>query len=172
MYVLITFVFGYTSSPAVSFGSRTLTASFLPFLLLCTFIFKRLKLYLTPNHIMIFTIFTVIMISGDVYNSYKWSTYRNSVINILHEKNGIINIKDTALKNSNYNWGWNITELSLVWTYNNVKSVLIDKGSSASWKTYNPLKPYFLDEYFHYDKAFLKLEEKLEKTTQTEIKPF
>ncbi len=70
MYVLITFVFGYTSSPAVSFGSRTLTASFLPFLLLCTFIFKRLKLYLTPNHIMIFTIFTVIMISGDVYNSY------------------------------------------------------------------------------------------------------
>jgi hypothetical protein len=151
---IILICFGITDFPHVSFASRTLTGTFLPILIVFTIFAYVGKITLTKRKLFIYLLFTITVILGNMYSSYKWNEFHNSMINILKKNTGIVRIENTKLIDSKYYWGWNSAELSLVWSKPTVKSILADNPNNGLWKTYNPLKPDFLDIYIHHNISF------------------
>jgi hypothetical protein len=138
----------------VSFASRTLSITLLPVLLVGAILVWYFKSELDRTGILTFVAFIMVMVAGNLYNTNNWKDFRNEVKQLVKTHEGYIPIEETRLKDNPYRWGWNNTELGLIWSAPRVKAIILNQ-QNVRWEPFNPRKKLILKNYLQYDDFFI-----------------
>ena len=103
--------------------------------------------------ILVFVVFILVMVAGNLYNAKNWNNFRRQVIQLVKTHQGYIPIEETKLKDNPYRWSWNNTELGLVWSAPCVRAILLNQHDGA-WEPFNPRETLVLKNYLQYDDFF------------------
>jgi hypothetical protein len=148
------FLFGsHGLTAGESFSCRTLTVTLLPFLLICSIAFRYYNVQQNKISAWILIVFVLVSVVGNIRFSNDWKTFRQQVVEIVTREKGYIPVEETMIKDSPYQWGWNNTELGLVWSYPCVRAILLN-SPNIRWEPFNPREILVLKSYLRYDNFF------------------
>ena len=138
---------------AESFSCRTLTGTLLPFLLICSIAFRYYNVQQSKISAWILIVFVLVSVVGNIRFSHDWRTFRQQVVEIVTRGKGYIPVEETVIKDSPYKWGWNNTQLGLVWSYPCVRAILLN-SPHIRWEPFDPRETLVLKSYLRYDNFF------------------
>lgn len=141
----------------ISFAARSMSATFFPILLLLSLIFYFRKLQLSRFTILIPTLFTIVIITGNIKFSRDWREYREEFKKTLRQNIGFVQVEQTNLMNDMCYWDWTSPYLSLVWSDGCVRSIVVNV-SSRRYFPENPYKRLLLKDYLTYDPYFFAID--------------
>ena len=101
-----------------------------------------------------FLFFTAIMIASNFYSTLQWNCFKTQMKTVLAERDGLIPIETTVLWKNPQKWGWNNTQLSIIWSDTCVSSVVLNPKSDL-WEPKGPPEWFPLKDYIRYSNAFL-----------------
>ena len=136
-----------------SFSCRTLTGTLLPFLLICSIAFRYYNVQQNKISAWILIVFILVSVVGNMRFSHDWRTFRQEVVEIVTREKGYIPVEETVIKDSPYKWGWNNTQLGLVWSYPCVRAILLN-SPNIRWEPFDPREKLVLKSYLKYDNFF------------------
>jgi hypothetical protein len=158
IYTYVVFSAEHGISAYVSFSSRTLSLTLLPLLLSIAIISWHYRIDINNRfNLGIFAAFILIMVIGNVRFSSDWSTFRQDVIDLVKNKHGFIPIEHTHLRDNPYRWSWNNSQLSLVWSRECARAILLNP-QDISWEPFNPRQTLVLKRYVEYHKLFQSID--------------
>lgn len=160
IYTFIILFVAHGSAAQISFASRSLSVTLLPLLLISTIIAWYYNVQLSKISIKVFIAFVLIMVLGNLRYSNDWNSFRQQVVQTVINGKGYIPIEKTVIKNSPYGWGWNNTELGIVWSYPCVKAILLN-SSTIDWEPFDPRKKLVLKKYIRYDNIFKNIDKNI-----------
>ncbi len=142
----------------VSFINRSLTITLLPALLITAVLVKFCKIQLDRFCVLSLSLFILIMVAESLCTTYEWKVFRDQLTQIVKTGNGYIQIEDTSIKGNPCRWSWNNTELGLVWSAPNIKSIILNESrlnSNNHWQPFDPRETLILKRYLKYDDSLL-----------------
>ena len=154
IYALFRLFVDHGVSASVSFASRTLSITLLPVLLVGAILVWYFKSELDRTGILTFVAFIMVMVAGNLYNTNNWKDFRHEVKQLVKTHEGYIPIEETRLKDNPYRWGWNNTELGLVWSAPRVKAIILNQ-QNVRWEPFNPREKLILKNFLQYDDFFI-----------------
>jgi hypothetical protein len=158
IYTYVVFSADHGVSAYVSFSSRTLSLTLLPLLLTITIASWYYGIDVNNRYNLgIFAAFILIMVIGNVRFSSDWSTFRQDAIDLLKDKQGFIPIEHTHLRDNPYRWSWNNSQLSLVWSRECARAILLNP-QGISWEPFNPRQTLVLKKYVEYHQLFQSID--------------
>jgi hypothetical protein len=157
VYLIILLAGGQGISASQSFASRTLSMSILPVMMIFFLLFSYLNLKLTRASSFVFLIYVVIMVTGNIYYSGGWTDFHKQLNKITENNTGFVPIEKTDLLNNRYDWGWNNSQLGIVWSPSCVKSIILNEPG-LKIEPFNPRIKLILKEYVKYDPFFLSID--------------
>lgn len=152
-YLIYRIAFPEGVGAGLSFGSRTNTITVLPILILLSLVFWKMKPFHRNLNKLTISVYLVSMLSANIIQSDNWRTYKEEVKEVLIENLGFISMESTNLLNNQYKWSWNNSQISLVWSYPCVKSIILNEKRIASFP-FDPRKTIILKDYLKYDSIF------------------
>lgn len=142
--------------PQDSFDCRTLFTTFMPVLIMLTILFSYYKIKQNRFSKIIFFIFILVFVIGNIRFSQNWRNFRQQFIVDISQGQGYIPMQKSLIKNNICTWYWNNMELSLVWAYPFVRAVILNEPN-ISWEPedFDPRKIKVLNKYLNYSDSFL-----------------
>jgi hypothetical protein len=101
------------------------------------------------------------MISVNLIQSNNWRTYKEEVQTVLAENNGYVAIEGTKLYKNPCGWSWNNSQISLVWSYPCVKSIILNEENISSFP-FDPREMLILKDYLQYDPYFKAIDPQIQ----------
>jgi cytochrome c biogenesis factor len=154
LYALFMLFTDYSVSAGASFASRTLSVTLLPVLIVGAIMVWYCKRELDRTALLTFVAFVIVMVIGNFYNTNNWKSFRHEVIQLVKTHKGYIPIEETRLKDNRYRWGWNNTQLGLVWSAPRVKAIILNE-QNLRYEPFNPREKLILKNYLQYDDFFI-----------------
>lgn len=162
IYAFVNLFVNHNVTADVSFSSRTLSVTLLPVLLVGAILVWYSKSELNRTGILVFVVFILVMVVGNLYNAKNWNNFRHQVIQLVKTHQGYIPIEETNLKDNPYRWPWNNTQLGLVWSAPCVKAILLNQHD-VHWEPFNPRETLVLKNYLQYDDFFRSVDKNITK---------
>jgi hypothetical protein len=154
IYALFRLFVDHSVYAVVSFGGRTLSITLLPVLLVGAILVWYFKSELDRTGILTFVAFIMVMVVGNLYNTNNWKDFRHEVKQLVKTHEGYIPIEETKLQDNPNHWGWNNTQLGLVWSAPRVKAIILNQ-KNVHWEPFNPRGKLILKNYLQYDDFFI-----------------
>ncbi len=162
IYAFVNLFVNHSVTADVSFSSRTLSVTLLPVLLVGAILVWYSKSELNRTGVLVFVVFILVMVVGNLYNAKNWNNFRHQVIQLVKTHQGYIPIEETKLKDNPYRWPWNNTQLGLIWSAPCVKAILLNQHD-VHWEPFNPRETLVLKNYLQYDDFFKSVDENITK---------
>ncbi len=143
---------GHTVSAGVSFDSRSLALTLLPLLLLGATWFVHRSLQINRTQVATMIAVFLLLIAGNVVSWDDWVRYRVDFVRTLGQSTGYVAIEDTASYRSPIRWGWTSPLLSVLWSGDCVRAVILN--SSNRWEPFDPRKSLPMQSYFRFAESF------------------
>lgn len=157
VYLFLIFHIRLGVSASQSMDTRTLSMSLLPVMMIFSLFFSSLNIKLSKMASLVFLIYVVIMVTGNIYYSRGWIDLREKYIQITQGNTGFVPIEKTDLAHNPYHWLWNNSQLGIVWSSSCVKSIILNK-SNLGWEPFHPREGLILKDYVKYDPFFLTID--------------
>lgn len=156
-YLIMLFYVHQGATAYQSFASRTLSMSVLPVMIIFSLVFTFLKLQITKRAAIVFSIYSVVMVSGNIYYSREWIDFKDKFIQTMESNKGFVPIEKTELSQDKLDWNWNNSLLGIVWSPSCVKSIILNQPDLI-WEPFNPKKKLILKDNVKYDPIFLAVD--------------
>lgn len=131
----------------VSFNCRTLTVTVLPFLFLIAIYARQKNIEQTKLSKAVFFIFVVVFTLGNIYYSKLWSDFRDDFKWQLAYSRGYMPVEKTIVFENKNMWPWTNIELSMIWSYPQVKSIIMNVPGTPWVPKYDPRERKVLERY-------------------------
>lgn len=152
IYLILIFVFNHGISALTSCSSRTLTATFLPVLMILGILFWFYEVKMSNLAYFSVVLFVLIAIVGNIYYSNDWKNYKQDFVKVLNSNTGFINLEKTNISNNPYSWFWTNSVLSVLWSHECVNSIVLNKA--GVFEPFDPHEKLILKEYVNYTHSF------------------
>jgi hypothetical protein len=120
--------------------------SLLPLMMLFALISSFHKLQLTKRAAIIFAFYVLVMVAGNIYYSKNWIDLHRKFIQTFENNTGFVPIEKTELYKNPYGWGWNNSQLGIVWSGDCVRSIILNRPD-LRWEPFHPRKVLILKDY-------------------------
>ncbi|MBT4797728.1 MAG: hypothetical protein HON81_05350 [Verrucomicrobia bacterium] len=137
----------------ISFSTRTLTLTALPFLMLITFLFSLSRLKLTKDLAVSVSLIVVGLSLLYIRHLQSWVTFKGEFQGILKEEKGFV---DPADHGDIDHWGWTNPLLSYVWAEGQVKSVILNRNFEDGYEPFDPFTEMVMEKYLDEKPSFLR----------------
>jgi len=158
-YVLARFMHpDYAITAYLSFSSRTLVAVVIPGLLIACALIGTLRSRITSIGLTSFALMFVAMVGFNLYDLRHWNAVKKEFVALSSSEQRFINIDETALADPSlelrhHRWSWNNSLLSLVWSDDCVRTIVLNSADSPQGP-FDPRKQLVLKRYLEYDERF------------------
>ena len=129
-----------------SFRTRTLTAFYLPALLICAWVISKRNLELPRQSWQVVLIFTCFSSMAQIHSAGEWVDFRDQFKFELSRHNGFVKREDTAVHAHSHNWGWTAPTLSYLWSEGEVKTIILNP-ENVQWQPFDPRTRRILSNY-------------------------
>ncbi len=144
---------GRIATAGVSFNIRSLSGTLLPLLLLSAVLvhFRPVQL---PNRSWALAGVTLIaLIAGYVSSWSAWRDFRKDFVTTLDAHTGYVPVDETLVGPSSQRWRWTTSLLSVLWSRQCVRSILV--SSAPGWYPFDPRDSLPLQNRVRYHDYFL-----------------
>lgn len=145
--------FGLVASAYVSFNMRQLTLTLLPLLLLGAVWFHLRRPNLSARQWVLAGIVFSFLSVGYAASWTEWRDFRRSFMASLEKNVGYVPLELTSIAHHRQRWRWTMPLLSVLWSRDCVRTVILNKPSSE-WEPFDPRKQLPLSAYVSYSPPF------------------
>jgi hypothetical protein len=152
-YAFLRLTTDYAMTAYISFSSRTLSGIVLPGLIVLAFIVVTARCRLNKIGIVSFLVAFVLMTVFNLSDLRYWNGVKKSFLVMIDSDARFVSIENTPLRDSHYRWSWNNSLLSLVWSGQCVKTIVLNESGGPQGPV-DPRNQVVLKRYLKYDSYF------------------
>jgi len=157
----------YAMPAHTSFSSRTLVAVVVPALIIGGVLVTLFKRRMNTVGLSVFSLGFLVMTVFNLYDLRNWNLVREEFLRVIETEKMFVSIDDTLLADQtldlrHYRWSWNNSLLSLVWSKDCVRTIVLNSPDGPQGP-FNPREKLVLKRYLQYHEKFNSVDVESEK---------